>query len=166
MDRIILTGARQNNLKNIDLELPRGRLIVVTGVSGSGKSSLVFDTIYQESRRRFLETLPTYVLQFMERLPRPDFDRIEGLGPAVAVEQRNPVNTSRSTVGTLTEILDYLRLVFSRAGTTVCPGCGGIVAPDTPESAGDELLSRSSRFSRHCDFSPARIGDRYTRYPA
>ncbi len=156
MDRITVTGARQNNLKNIDLELPRGSLVVVTGVSGSGKSSLVFDTLYQESRRRFLETLPTYVLQFMERIPRPDFDRIEGLSPAVAVEQRNPVNTSRSTVGTITEILDYLRLLFSRAGTTYCPDCGNAVVPDTPDAVSDRVLAGHSGHAASVAFAPPR----------
>ncbi|MFC1614762.1 excinuclease ABC subunit UvrA [Gemmatimonadota bacterium] len=140
MESITVKGARQHNLKNIDLELPRNALVVVSGLSGSGKSSLVFDTIYQESRRRFFETLPTYVLQFMEQVPRPDFDFIGGLSPAVAVEQRNPVHTSRSTVGTLTEIYDHLRLIFARAGETVCPGCGRSVVPDTPEAVGRELL--------------------------
>ncbi|MBN2288277.1 MAG: excinuclease ABC subunit UvrA [Candidatus Glassbacteria bacterium] len=140
MESITIKGARQHNLKNIDLELPRKSLVVVSGLSGSGKSSLVFDTLYQESRRRFFETLPTYVLQFMERVPRPDFDSIEGLSPAVAVEQRNPVQTSRSTVGTLTEIYDYLRLVYARAAETVCPGCGRPVAPDNPENLSSRLL--------------------------
>ncbi len=158
LQSIVVKGARQNNLKNISLELPRGRLVVVTGVSGSGKSSLVFDTLYQESRRRFLETLPTYVLQFMERIPRPDFDLIEGLSPAVAVEQRNPVNTSRSTVGTITEILDYLRLLFSRAGTTICPGCGGTVAPDTPDSVSDRLLRGYPEAQATVVFAPPRSG--------
>ncbi len=141
MNFIEITGARQNNLKNIDLSLPRNRLVVVTGLSGSGKSSLVFDTIYQESRRRFLETLPTYVLQFMERIPRPDVDQISGLSPAVAVEQRNPVNTARSTVGTITEIYDYIRLLFARCAATVCPDCGGEVGPDSAQSAAAELLA-------------------------
>ena len=142
MDTIRIKGARQHNLKNIDLVLPRKSLVVVSGVSGSGKSSLVFDTLYQESRRRFLETLPTYVLQLMERIPRPDVDEVEGLSPAVAVEQRNPVNNARSTVGTITEIYDYLRLLFSRAGTTFCPGCGSQVKPDTTESVLADLLGR------------------------
>jgi len=139
--RIIIKGARQHNLKNIDLDLPRNKLVVVSGVSGSGKSSLVFDTLYQESRRRFLETLPTYVLQLMERIPRPDVDELSGLSPAVAVEQRNPVNTSRSTVGTITEIYDYLRLIYARAGVTICPGCGRKVQPDSPETVCESLLN-------------------------
>jgi len=153
---ISIRGARQHNLKNIDLELPRRSLVVVSGLSGSGKSSLVFDTLYQESRRRFLETLPTYVLQFMERVPRPDFDFIEGLSPAVAVEQRNPVQTSRSTVGTLTEIYDYLKVIFASAGVTLCPGCGRSVAPDTPEAAGRELLESFPGRRLSVAFAPPR----------
>jgi len=140
LDSIRIKGARQHNLKNIDLELPRRSLVVVSGVSGSGKSSLVFDTLYQESRRRFLETLPTYVLQLMERIPRPEVDEIQGLSPAVAVEQHNPVTSARSTVGTLTEIYDYLRLLFARAGTTICPACKKEVRPDTTESVVGELV--------------------------
>ncbi|MEA1996575.1 MAG: hypothetical protein U9N45_03010, partial [Gemmatimonadota bacterium] len=140
MDRIIVKGAREHNLKNIDLELPRNKLVVVSGVSGSGKSTLVLDTIYQESRRRFLETLPTYVLQLMERMHRPEVDLLDGLSPAVAVEQRNPVKTSRSTVGTITELYDYLRLLYARAGVTVCPGCGSTVRLDTPESVTGRIL--------------------------
>jgi len=153
---ISIRGARQHNLKNIDLELPRRSLVVVSGLSGSGKSSLVFDTLYQESRRRFFETLPTYVLQFMERVPRPDFDFIEGLSPAVAVEQRNPVQTSRSTVGTLTEIYDYLKVIFASAGVTLCPGCGRSVAPDTPEAAGRELLESFPGRRLSVAFAPPR----------
>ena len=156
MDTIEISGARQHNLKNIDLRLPRKQLVVITGLSGSGKSSLVFDTIYQESRRRFLETLPTYVLQFMERIPRPDVDEITGLSPAVAVEQRNPVNTARSTVGTITEIYDYLRLLYSRCASTVCPGCGGEVGPDSAESAADELLSAHTGHRAIILFKPLR----------
>ena len=139
MNRIVIRGARQHNLKNIDLDIPRGALVVFSGPSGSGKSSLVFDTIYQESRRRFLETLPAYVQQFMERMPRPEFDTIEGLSPAVAVGQNNPVKSARSTVGTLTEIHDYLRLAFARAGDTFCPDCGVEVKSDTARSVQDRL---------------------------
>ncbi len=153
---LIVHGAREHNLKDISLELPRGALVVVSGVSGSGKSSLVFDTIYQESRRRFLETLPTYVLQFMERLPRPEVDLIEGLSPAVAVEQRNPVNTSRSTVGTITEIYDYLRLLFARSGGTVCPGCGAAVERDHPESVADQLEAELPGIALTVAFEPPR----------
>ena len=158
-DRFIrVLGARVHNLKNIDLELPRKSLVVVSGLSGSGKSSLVFDTVYQESRRRFFETLPTYVLQFMERVPRADFDFIEGLSPAVALEQRNPVQTSRSTVGTLTEIYDYLKIIFARAGVTLCPGCGRGVVADTPEAVSRELLESFSGRRVSVAFAPPHSG--------
>ena len=156
MDYIEITGARQHNLKNINLTLPRNRLVVVTGLSGSGKSSLVFDTIYQESRRRFLETLPTYVLQFMERIPRPDAEQITGLSPAVAVEQRNPVNSARSTVGTITEIYDFVRLLFARCAATICPDCGGEVGPDTAQSASEELLASYRGTRAIVAFTPLR----------
>ncbi|HUU30139.1 MAG TPA: excinuclease ABC subunit UvrA [archaeon] len=161
MDVIRIKGAREHNLKNIDLELPREKLVVVSGVSGSGKSSLVFDTIYQESRRRFLETLPTYVLQFMERMPRPDVDWLEGLSPAVAVEQRNPVNTSRSTVGTITEIYDYLRLLYARAGETVCPVCGGRVSRDTTDSIASRIYESCPGRVVTVAFAPA-VSERIT----
>jgi len=152
---IKIKGARQHNLKNIDLDLPRNKLVVVSGVSGSGKSSLVFDTLYQESRWRFLETLPTYVLQFMERIPRPDVDELSGLSPAVAVEQRNPVNTSRSTVGTITEIYDYFRLIYARAGETICPECGRTVQPDSPETVTEKLFSGHEGSQATVSFEPA-----------
>src|SRR5512141_3160727 len=123
-ESIIVRGARVHNLKNIDFEIPHNTLTVVTGVSGSGKSSLAFDTIYAEGQRRYVESLSAYARQFLERLEKPDADLIEGLSPAVAIEQRNPTKTSRSTVGTATEIYDYLRLLWARAGHTHCPVCG------------------------------------------
>jgi excinuclease ABC subunit A len=122
---IVIRGARQNNLKNLDLELPTNELIVVTGVSGSGKSSLVFDTIYAEGQRRYVETFSPYARQFLDRMDRPQVERIEGIPPAIAIDQTNPVRTSRSTVGTMTELNDHLKLLFSRAA--VLPGlrCAG-----------------------------------------
>jgi excinuclease ABC subunit A len=145
-DRILIRGARQHNLKNLDLELPRRALIVVTGPSGSGKSSLAFDTIYAEGQRRYVESLSTYAKQFLERMEKPDVDRVEGISPAVAIEQRNPTKTSRSTVGTATEVHDYLRLLWARVGRTCCPGrpgepCGREVRPDTVQSAADRVLA-------------------------
>jgi excinuclease ABC subunit A len=144
-DRIVIRGARQHNLRNLDLDLPRRALIVVTGPSGSGKSSLAFDTIYAEGQRRYVESLSTYAKQFLERMEKPDVDRIEGISPAVAIEQRNPTRTSRSTVGTATEVHDYLRLLWARVGRTICPGrpgepsCGREVRPDTVQSAADRI---------------------------
>jgi excinuclease ABC subunit A len=149
-DRIIVRGARQHNLKNLDVELPRRALIVVTGPSGSGKSSLAFDTIYAEGQRRYVESLSTYAKQFLERMEKPDVDRVEGISPAVAIEQRNPTKTSRSTVGTATEVYDYLRLLWARVGRTFCPGvpgesCGREVRPDTVQSATDRVLALPER---------------------
>ncbi len=123
-DSIVIRGARQHNLKGFDLEIPRRTVTVVTGPSGSGKSSLAFDTIYAEGQRRYVESLSSYARQFLERMEKPDVDSIEGLSPAVAIEQKNPTKTSRSTVGTATEIYDYLRLLWARVGHTFCPNCG------------------------------------------
>jgi excinuclease ABC subunit A len=133
-DAIRIRGARQNNLKNLDLDLPLNELIVVTGVSGSGKSSLVFDTLYAEGQRRYVETFSPYARQFLDRMDKPLVDRIEGIPPAIAIDQTNPVRTSRSTVGTMTELNDHLKLLFARAALLHCRGCGRPVRRDTPAS--------------------------------
>ncbi len=133
-DKIIVKGARQHNLKNIDLELPRNKLIVFTGVSGSGKSSLVFDTIYAEGQRRYVESLSSYARQFLERMSKPDVDFIYGISPAVAIEQKQGARNPRSTVATSTEIYDYLRLLFARIGKTICFSCGNVVTKDSTSS--------------------------------
>jgi excinuclease ABC subunit A len=138
---IRIRGARQHNLKNLDLDLPRGTLTVVTGPSGSGKSSLALDTLFAEGQRRYVESLSTYAKQFLERMEKPDVDRVEGMAPAVAIEQRNPTRTSRSTVGTATEVHDYLRLLFARVGRTHCPACHRQVKPDTVSGAVDRTLA-------------------------
>ena len=141
MDQWIrIRGARQHNLKNIDLDLPRRLLTVVTGPSGSGKSSLALDTLFAEGQRRYVESLSTYAKQFLDRMEKPDVDLIEGIAPAVAIEQKNPTKSSRSTVGTATEVLDYLRLLWARVGKTYCPDCGHRVWPDTVSSATDSVL--------------------------
>src|ERR671935_296704 len=132
--QIVVRGARTHNLKNVDLTLPPRSLVVMTGVSGSGKSSLAFDTIYAEGQRRYVESLSAYARQFLERMEKPDVDLVEGLSPAVAIEQKNPTKTSRSTVGTATEIYDYLRLLWARVGHTYCPNCGRELRPDTVQS--------------------------------
>lgn len=137
--KIIINGARQNNLKNISLELPRNKLIVFTGVSGSGKSSLVFDTIYAEGQRRYVESLSAYARQFLERMNRPDVDYIQGISPAVAIEQKPPAKNPRSTVGTTTEIYDYLRLLFARIGKTYCEVCGNEVVRHTTNSVIEKM---------------------------
>jgi excinuclease ABC subunit A len=146
---LIVRGARQHNLKNLDLEIPRRSYTVITGPSGSGKSSLAFDTIYAEGQRRYVESLSAYARQFLERMEKPDVDSLEGISPAVAIEQRNPVKTSRSTVGTATEIYDYLRLLWARVGLTACGICGREIRPDTVQSATDSVLAlpEGSRFS-------------------
>ena len=126
---IVVRGARQHNLKGFDLEIPRRSFTVITGPSGSGKSSLAFDTIYAEGQRRYVESLSAYARQFLERMEKPDVDSIDGLSPAVAIEQKNPTKTSRSTVGTATEIYDYLRLLWARVGRTFCPVCGREMKP-------------------------------------
>jgi len=141
-DHILIKGARQNNLKGFDLELPLNELIVVTGVSGSGKSSLAFDTIYAEGQRRYVETFSPYARQFLERMDKPAAERIEGIPPAIAIDQTNPVRTSRSTVGTMTELNDHLKLLFARAAKLYCRGCGNGVRRDTPDSIVNELLTR------------------------
>ncbi len=138
-DAIVIRGARQNNLKNLTLTLPAGELIVVTGVSGSGKSSLVFDTLYAEGQRRYVETFSPYARQFLERMDKPQVDAIEGIPPAIAIDQTNPVRTSRSTVGTMTELNDHLKLLFARAAKLHCRGCGQPVRRDTPQSIYEAL---------------------------
>ena len=129
-ESIVIKGARQHNLKNLDLELPTNELIVVTGVSGSGKSTLAFDTIYAEGQRRYVETFSAYARQFLDRMDKPAVDSIEGIPPAIAIDQSNPVRTSRSTVGTMTELNDYLKLLFARLSHLYCRGCGREVRCD------------------------------------
>src|SRR4249920_3437114 len=149
---LVVKGARTHNLKNVDVSLPGGKLTVITGVSGSGKSSLAFDTIYAEGQRRYVESLSAYARQFLERMEKPDVDSIDGLSPAVAIEQKNPTKTSRSTVGTATEIYDYLRLLWARVGRTFCPLCGRELRPDTVDSVTDVILSlrEGARFAVAC----------------
>ena len=139
--QIVIRGARTHNLRNIDLTLPQERLIIVTGVSGSGKSSLAFDTVYAEGQRRYVESLSAYARQFLERMEKPDVDRIEGICPAIAIRQKNSVRNPRSTVGTTTEIYDYLRLLFARVGRTICRGCGVEVTRETPEAVAGRLAA-------------------------
>src|SRR5574341_950112 len=141
---IDIRGARQHNLKNLDLRLPLGELIVVTGVSGSGKSSLAFDTVYAEGQRRYVETFSPYARQFLDRMDKPSVDRIDGIPPAIAIDQTNPVRTSRSTVGTMTELNDHLKLLFARAGRLFCRGCGKPVTRDDPAGIYAKLMGRAS----------------------
>src|SRR5262245_4428024 len=137
---IVARGVRVHNLKGIDVTIPTGQLVVVTGVSGSGKSSLAFDTLYAEGQRRYVQSLSAYARQFLERMQRPDLDSLDGICPAIAIRQRIPSRNPRSTVATATEVHDHLRVLFARAGRTVCDGCGTEVSKDTPGSAADRLL--------------------------
>ncbi len=140
MDKIKIVGARQHNLKNVSLEIPREKLVVITGLSGSGKSSLAFDTIYAEGQRRYVESLSAYARQFLELMEKPDVDLIEGLSPAISIEQRNPSRNPRSTVATVTELYDYLRLLFARIGVPHCPKCGKLIKPQSAQSILKDVL--------------------------
>jgi excinuclease ABC subunit A len=139
-DEITIRGAREHNLKNVDLELPRDRLIVFTGLSGSGKSSLAFDTIYAEGQRRYVESLSAYARQFLGQMDKPDVDFIEGLSPAISIDQKSASKNPRSTVGTITEVYDYLRLLYARIGVPHCPNCGRVITRQTPQQIVDRVL--------------------------
>lgn len=160
-EKILIRGARQHNLKNIDVELPRNKLIVVTGISGSGKSTLAFDTLYAEGQRRYVESLSTYARQFLERMEKPDVDMIEGLSPAIAIEQKTASHNPRSTVGTVTEIYDYLRLLFARIGTPHCYKCGQPITSQTLDQILDKVMSLS-RGTRIVILSPLVSGQKGT----
>src|SRR3979411_141882 len=141
--RISVRGARQHNLKNIDVEIPRNTLTVITGLSGSGKSSLAFDTIYAEGQRRYVETLSAYARQFLDQMERPDVDAIDGLSPAISIEQKTTSRSPRSTVGTITEIYDYLRLLYSSIGVPHCPVCGHEISQQSTGQIVQQALSLS-----------------------
>src|SRR5947199_5575300 len=137
---LVIRGAREHNLKNLDLQLPRDKLIVFTGLSGSGKSSLAFDTIYAEGQRRYVESLSAYARQFLGQMDKPDVDFIEGLSPAISIDQKSASRNPRSTVGTITEIYDYLRLLYARIGKPHCPNCGRPITRQTPQQIVDRVL--------------------------
>ena len=157
-EAIEVRGARVNNLKNISFSIPINQMTVVTGVSGSGKSSLAFDTIYAEGQRRYVESLSAYARQFLERMDKPDVDEVRGIAPAIAIRQKNATRNPRSTVSTQTEIYDYLRLLYARVGTTICRVCGREVLRDSPESAADEILNQLSEGTRFFVLFPAQAG--------
>src|ERR1041384_2938987 len=158
VEAIEVRGARVNNLKNISFSIPLDKLTVITGVSGSGKSSLAFDTIYAEGQRRYVESLSAYARQFLERMDKPDVDEVRGIAPAIAIRQKNWTRNPRSTVSTQTEIYDCLRLLYARIGTTICRVCGREVHRDSPESAADEILSELAEGTRFYVLFPAREG--------
>src|ERR1700738_1192557 len=140
-DAIVIRGARTHNLKNISCEIPHGKLTVISGVSGSGKSSLAFDTIYAEGQRRYVESLSAYARQFLERIEKPDVDEIDGLAPAIAIKQKNTTRNPRSTVATATEIYDYMRLLYARTGTVHCVYCDGLVRRDSMDEIAEATLA-------------------------
>ena len=140
---IVIKGARQHNLKNIDVKIPRDKLVVFTGLSGSGKSSLAFDTIYAEGQRRYVESLSAYARQFLGQMDKPDVDYIEGLSPAISIDQKTTSRNPRSTVGTVTEIYDYLRLLYARVGEAYCPKCGKPIRQQTIEQMADAEIGRA-----------------------
>ena len=142
MEQITIRGAREHNLKNVDLVLPRNRLVVITGISGSGKSSLAFDTLYAEGQRRYVESLSSYARLFLDQMEKPDVDSIEGLSPAISIEQKTTSRNPRSTVATVTEIYDYLRLLYARTGKPVCLECGQPIASQTIQEMADQILAR------------------------
>ena len=139
--RISIRGARTHNLKNIDLDIPRNQLVVITGLSGSGKSSLAFDTLYAEGQRRYVESLSSYARMFLGQKEKPDVDYIDGLSPAISIDQKTTSQNPRSTVGTVTEIYDYLRLLWARVGTPHCPNCGKEIKQQTIDQIIDQLLA-------------------------
>jgi excinuclease ABC subunit A len=159
-EAIEVRGARVNNLKNISFSIPVGQMTVVTGVSGSGKSSLAFDTIYAEGQRRYVESLSAYARQFLERMDKPDVDEVRGIAPAIAIRQKNSTRNPRSTVGTQTEVYDYLRLLYARVGTTYCRVCGRVVQHDSPESAAQETITTLAEGTRFYVLFPAEAGMR------
>lgn len=138
---IVIKGAREHNLKNVDVEIPRDELVVITGLSGSGKSSLAFDTMYAEGQRRYVESLSSYARQFLGQMSKPDLDSIDGLSPAVSIDQKTTSKNPRSTVGTVTEIYDYLRLLFARTGVPHCPECGREIKAQTTDQVTDDVLA-------------------------
>jgi len=144
-DFISVRGAREHNLKNIDLEIPRGKLVVITGLSGSGKSSLAFDTIYAEGQRRYVESLSAYARQFLGLMEKPDVDQIDGLSPAISIDQKSTSRNPRSTVATVTEIYDYLRLLFARTGIPHCPICGKPVARQTTQNVIEQIVAADAK---------------------
>ena len=151
---IVARGVRVHNLKGIDVSIPTAQLVVVTGVSGSGKSSLAFDTLYAEGQRRYVQSLSAYARQFLERMQRPDLESLDGICPAIAIRQRTPSRNPRSTVATATEVHDHLRVLFARAGRTVCEGCGAEVSKDTPGSSAERPFAISASAMRGSAFTP------------
>ena len=145
LDKIVVRGARANNLNNIDVEMPRDKLVVMTGLSGSGKSSLAFDTIFADGQRRYMESLSSYARQFLGQMEKPDVESIEGLSPAISIDQKSTNRNPRSTVGTVTEIYDYMRLLYARIGIPHCPKCGREIHKQTIDQMVDQIMAMPER---------------------
>ena len=160
-DEIVIRGAREHNLKDITVSLPRDRLVVITGLSGSGKSSLAFDTLYAEGQRRYVESLSAYARQFLGQMDKPDVDSIDGLSPAISIDQKTTTRNPRSTVGTVTEIYDYLRLLYARVGIPHCPKCGKVVTGQSAEQIVDQVLAlpEGTRFTVDAPIVRGRKGE-------
>src|SRR6266699_4654537 len=160
-DQITIRGAREHNLKNVTLSIPRDRLVVFTGLSGSGKSSLAFDTIYAEGQRRYVESLSSYARQFLGQMEKPDVDLIEGLSPAISIDQKGASRNPRSTVGTVTEVYDYLRLLYARIGHPHCPICGRPISKQAPQQIVDRVLEleEGTRFTANAPVVRDRKGE-------
>src|SRR6266403_2334785 len=156
-DCVEIRGARQHNLKGIDVDLPLGQLTVITGPSGSGKSSLAFETIYAEGQRRYVETFSPYMRQFLDRMDKPRVDEIRGIPPAIAIEQSNPVKSSRSTVGTMTEINDYLKLLWPRVAKAFCPRCGREIRPENAKTIADQVMALFGCHPERSEAKPIRL---------
>ena len=154
-DKLVIKGARQHNLKNLNLEIPKNKLVVITGISGSGKSTLAFDTIYAEGQRRYVESLSAYARQFLELMDKPDVDSIDGLSPAISIQQKTTSKNPRSTVGTVTEVYDYLRLLFARIGVPYCYVCGRKITSLSADSITDSIL-RSGEYKKTLILAPKR----------
>src|SRR6202140_4860598 len=161
-EKIVVRGAREHNLRNVDLELPRDRLIVFTGLAGSGKSALAIDTIYAEGQRRYVESLSSYARQFVGQMQKPHLDHIEGLSPAIAIEQKHMGHTPRSTVGTVTEIYDYLRILLARLGTPYCPDCEIPIGTQTADEIVDKIMAEPAETKLYL-MAPleVEVGDKY-----
>ncbi len=157
-DKIIVRGAREHNLKNIDVEMPRNKLVCITGVSGSGKSSLAFDTIFAEGQRRYVESLSAYARQFLGQMEKPDVDDIEGLSPAISIDQKAHSSNPRSTVATITEIYDYLRVLYARVGEPHCPKCGEEIQKLTNEEMVDVVLGKATEVTEATEATKAGKG--------
>ena len=161
-DKIKIKGAREHNLKNIDIEIPKNKFVVITGVSGSGKSSLAFDTIYSEGQRRYVESLSAYARQFIGQMQKPELDSIEGLSPAISIEQKSVSKNPRSTVGTMTEIYDYMRLLWAHIGKAHCPICGTVVEKQTIEEIVDTIIESTKEADKLILLAPVVVDKKGT----